>query len=69
MSGDEGALAAVWLRLEIAILCHYLEARDQEDIRKFFGLLENLGSGDGSQPKPLALQPGEVFEYCPHGEE
>lgn len=68
MSGDEGALAAMWLGLEVAIICHYLHAGDQEDIRKFFGILENRSSEDGPLPRPLALQPGETFEYVHPGD-
>jgi len=75
MSGDEGALAASWLGVEVAILCHYLKAGDQEDIRKFFAILEKPGAqrgagrGPGEKPLtlPLALQPGEVFEYDGQG--
>jgi len=68
MSGDEGALAAIWLGLEVAIICHYLKASGQEDIRKFFNLIENRGSVEGPLPKPLALQPGEAFEYTHQGD-
>ena len=63
MNGDEGALAAIWLGLEVAILCHYLKADDQEDLRKFFAILESRCSGEPPLARPLALQPGEVFEY------
>ena len=63
MNGDEGALAAIWLGLEVAILCHYLKADDQEDLRKFFAILESRCSGEPPLTRPLALQPGEVFEY------
>ncbi len=66
MSGDEGARAAVWLGLEVAIICHYLKAGEQDDIRKFFSLLENRTGGDDLLPRPLALQPGETFEYNAH---
>jgi len=68
MSGDEGALAATWLGVEVAIICHYLKASGQEDIQKFFAILENRSSGDGPLPKPLALQPGEAFEYTHQGD-
>jgi L-ascorbate metabolism protein UlaG (beta-lactamase superfamily) len=68
MSGDEGALAAIWLGLDVAIICHYLEAGEQEDIRKFFRLLGNRSTGDGLLPRPLALQPGETFEYNHQGD-
>jgi L-ascorbate metabolism protein UlaG (beta-lactamase superfamily) len=67
MSGDEGALAARWLGVEVAILCHYLQAGDQEDVRRFFDGLEDRGDGRKPLPKPLALQPGEVFEYTGEG--
>ncbi len=63
MNGDEGALAANWLGLEYAIICHYLKAGEQEDIRKFFSVLEGLRAGNEALAKPYALNPGEVFEY------
>jgi len=63
MNGDEGALAAIWLGLEVAVICHYLKAGNQDDLRKFFAILENRCSGEPPQTRPVALQPGEVFEY------
>lgn len=68
MSGDEGAMAATWLGLDAAIICHYLKANGQEDVQKFFAILENRSRGDGPLPKPIALQPGEVFEYTYQGD-
>lgn len=63
MNGDEGALAAMWLGLEYAIICHYLDPEGREDVEKFFRILENRHSDEGPMVKPLALNPGEVFEY------
>jgi L-ascorbate metabolism protein UlaG (beta-lactamase superfamily) len=63
MNGDEGALAAMWLGLEYAIICHYLDPEGREDVKKFFNILENRHSDEGSLVEPLALRPGEVFEY------
>jgi L-ascorbate metabolism protein UlaG (beta-lactamase superfamily) len=62
MNGDEGALAAQWLGVEYAIICHYLNPEGHEDVRKFFSILENRHSDEGPLVKPLALRPGEVFE-------
>ncbi len=63
MNGDEGALAAIWMGLEYAIICHYLDPEGREDVRKFFNILESRHSDEGPLVKPLALRPGEVFEY------
>jgi L-ascorbate metabolism protein UlaG (beta-lactamase superfamily) len=63
MSGEEGAMAAVWLGLDYAIICHYLRPEGHEDVRTFMRTLEN-GFADGTSPiKPLALQAGEIFQY------
>jgi L-ascorbate metabolism protein UlaG (beta-lactamase superfamily) len=59
MSGDEGALAVMWLGLEYAIICHYLDPEGREDVSLFFKTLENLGF----EGKSLALKPGEIVEY------
>ena len=60
MSGDEGALAAMWLGLEYAICCHYLNPEGRPDVDKFFAVLNSLEG-----PKPLALRPGQTFTYPP----
>lgn len=63
MNGDEGALAAMWLGLEYAIICHYLKPEGREDVSKFFNILQNRHSDPAPLVKPLALRAGEVFEY------
>jgi L-ascorbate metabolism protein UlaG (beta-lactamase superfamily) len=63
MSGEEGALAARWLGLEYAIICHYLQPEGREDVRRFFSILEDNNLGEGQLVKPVALKPGEVFVY------
>ena len=63
MSGDEGAMAAAWLGVEVAILCHYLKAGEQEDIRKFFGYFESRRLEEKALVRPLALQPGATYVY------
>jgi len=68
MNGDEGALAAIWLRLEYAIICHYLSAKNHPDIDHFFAILQNRCSDEKPYTKPLALNPGEIFEYEGRGE-
>jgi L-ascorbate metabolism protein UlaG (beta-lactamase superfamily) len=59
MSGDEGALAACWLGLDYAIICHYLDPEGREDVTKFFKNLEILDY----KGKCLAPKPGDVVEY------
>lgn len=64
MNGDEGALAAIWLGLEVAIICHYLNPEGREDVTKFIRILENRHSEEGGPlMKPMAMRPGEAFEY------
>ena len=63
MSGEEGALAAMWLGLEYALCCHYLSPKDQPDVDKFVSVLGSMGG-----PKPVVLGPGQVFTYPSDGE-
>jgi L-ascorbate metabolism protein UlaG (beta-lactamase superfamily) len=63
MNGDEGALAAMWLGVEYAIICHYLNPEGRSDVEKFMKILQNRHSDEGPLVKPLALHPGETFEY------
>ena len=66
MNGDEGALAAHWLGVEYAIICHYLHPEGREDVERFMRILDNHHSDVGGPLiKPMAMQPGEVFAY--HG--
>jgi L-ascorbate metabolism protein UlaG (beta-lactamase superfamily) len=60
MSGDEGALAAIWLGLEYAICCHFLDPEGRPDVDKFVSMLV---SEDG--PQPVVLRPGQTFTYPP----
>ena len=60
MSGDEGALAARWLRLEYAICCHFLDPDGRPDVEKF---VSALATAEG--PKPIVLRPGQTFSYPP----
>lgn len=41
MNGDEGALAAMWLGVEYAIICHYQNPEGHADVKKFLHILEN----------------------------
>ena len=63
MNGDEGALAAKWLGLDYAIICHYLNPTGRKDVQKFLDILKNAHSDTKPPIKALALNPGEVFEY------
>jgi L-ascorbate metabolism protein UlaG (beta-lactamase superfamily) len=60
MSGDEGALASMWLGLEYALCCHYLNPEGRPDIEKFVSILNNTEG-----PKPVILRAGETFVYPP----
>jgi len=68
MNGDEGALASMWLGLEYAIICHYLNARGHSDVERFFAILQNRTSDERLGTKPIALNPGEIFEYEGRGD-
>lgn len=63
MNGDEGALAAKWLGLEYAIICHYLSPEGRKDVQKFMNIMTNFHSDLTPPIKPLAMRPGEVFTY------
>jgi L-ascorbate metabolism protein UlaG (beta-lactamase superfamily) len=60
MSGDEGALAAMWLGVRYAICCHFLQPEGRDDVDKFVAM---LSSEDG--PRPVVLHSGETFTYPP----
>ncbi len=61
MNGDEGALAAMWLGVEHAIICHYLQPEGHDDVEKFFRILENRHSDGAPLVKPRAMHAGEIF--------
>lgn len=60
MSGEEGALAAMWLGLKYAICCHFINPDGQPDVQKFLSILHSVEG-----PKPVVLRPGETFIYPP----
>jgi L-ascorbate metabolism protein UlaG (beta-lactamase superfamily) len=60
MSGEEGAIAADWLGLKYALCCHYLSPYGRPDVEKFVSML-----GKTNGPKPIILQPGQVWSYPP----
>jgi L-ascorbate metabolism protein UlaG (beta-lactamase superfamily) len=68
MNGDEGALAAMWLGLEYAIICHFLNSKGHPDIDRFFAILQNRVSDEKPYTMPIALNPGEIFEYAGSGD-
>lgn len=63
MNGDEGALAATWLGVEYAVICHYLRPEGHADVDKFMNILSHRHSDEGPLVKPLAMRAGEVWEY------
>jgi L-ascorbate metabolism protein UlaG (beta-lactamase superfamily) len=60
MSGDEGALASVWLGLEYTLCCHYLDPDGRPDVKRFVSVLDSMEG-----PKPVILRSGETFVYPP----
>jgi L-ascorbate metabolism protein UlaG (beta-lactamase superfamily) len=62
MNGNEGALAAQWLGLEVAIICHYLNPDTREDVKRFLAILEHSHSDDRPLIKPMALYAGQSFD-------
>ena len=63
MTGDEGALAALWLRVEYALCNHYLSPEGHEDIEKFESILRHTASNGQPLVKPFVLKPGDTFIY------
>ena len=61
MNGDEGAMAAMWLGVEHAIICHYLQPEGHEDVKKFLRILENSYSDGAPLVKARAMRTGEIF--------
>jgi len=62
MSGDEGALAAIWLGLDVAVCCHFLNPEGRADVAAFVKVLKSRAA-EGRAPRPVVLRPGEVLHY------
>lgn len=69
MNGDEGALAAIWMGVEHAVICHFLRPEGHEDVDKFMNILNSRHSEAGPLVKPRALHAGEYFDYDPNARE
>lgn len=66
MSGDEGALAAKWLGVRHAILCHYLSRENHPDIDLFIEGIEKASQEDPEKEiRAYVPDPGEVIEIEP----
>jgi L-ascorbate metabolism protein UlaG (beta-lactamase superfamily) len=62
MSPREGALAAQWLGLDIALPCHYINP-DCDDVREFVAYLEQARARGEPVPQQVpVLKPGEFIE-------
>lgn len=60
MSGDEGALAAEWLGVQHAILCHYLSNQNHKDIDLFLEHIEGYNKNNETKKiKTYVPNPGE----------
>lgn len=66
MSGDEGALAAEWLGVKHAILCHYLSKENHEDVDLFLRHIQRYNS-EAHRPEIRAYTPeaGDVIVIEP----
>ncbi|HZQ06483.1 MAG TPA: MBL fold metallo-hydrolase [Anaerolineae bacterium] len=60
MSAREGALAAEWLGLQIALPCHYINPNN-DDVREFVQRLDESRARNGHGPRAVVLKPGETF--------
>ncbi len=61
MNPYEGALAAQWLGLKVALPCHYIDP-DCDEVREFNGHLQKA-AGDGKPvPQSIVMKPGDVIE-------
>ncbi|MGA2974649.1 MAG: MBL fold metallo-hydrolase [Spirochaetia bacterium] len=65
MTGDEGALAALWLRVDFALCNHYLYPENHVDIDRFVSLLNARTSDESPQTKPVVMRAGDTFIYPP----
>jgi len=62
MSGDEGALAADWLGVQHAILCHYFDKKDHKDIDLFLDGINKANEHRAVPIQPYVPQAGELIE-------
>lgn len=67
MSGFEGALAASWLKVDHAILCHYLSKENHQDVDDFVTEMERINREENASISYYTPQPGE--EIIVDGEE
>lgn len=65
MTGDEGALAAMWLGVEYALCNHYLDPAGHKDIEKFESILRQRTSDEQPVVKPVVMRSGDTFVYPP----
>ena len=65
MSGDEGALAALWLGLEYALCNHYLYPQNHPDIERFVAMLKDKASPQAAPVKAVVMKAGDTFVIPP----
>jgi len=63
MSGVEGALAASWLGVETAVICHYMDPTNKEDVVNFFLHLKNMAKSKQKKITAIAPMPGETLAF------
>ncbi len=61
MNPYEGALAAQWLGLQVALPCHYINP-DCDEVRAFNRYLDEAAQAGKPVPQSVVLRPGETFE-------
>lgn len=67
MSPREGALAAQWLNLDVALPCHYINP-DCDEVRQFVEFLEQARArGERTPRQTPILKPGDVITLEPDG--
>ena len=62
MTPYEAALGSKWLTLEYGIACHYTK-RDCPDVDEYVNTLNDWLKSGESAVRPVAMNPGETFEY------
>ncbi len=65
MTGDEGALAALWLGVEFALCSHYLYPENHLDIDRFVSILNSRTSDECPVVRPIVMKAGDTFVYPP----
>lgn len=63
MNGSEGAIAAHWLGVDTAVICHYMNPDGQRDVEDFFAKIKEFEVELTRPMTALAPPPGDVITF------